>query len=105
MLPPSVCARASATGDALSQLRECYHFPSVACSPPRPHTDECRRLAATLERTGFGTGIQYNDLSLQAAFFTCSDWHDIVVLGWRGCLERLRFGMDPSVETFYFAGL
>jgi hypothetical protein len=28
-----------------------------------------------------------------------------VLLGWRGCLERIRFALDPNEERFYFAEL
>ncbi len=24
------------------------------------------------------------------------------ILGWHGCLDRLRFGVDPVTDTFYF---
>ena len=45
------------------------------------------------------------EVQVDATFFVCSDWHYAMVVGWRGCLERIRFGLDPSTETccFYFA--
>jgi hypothetical protein len=33
------------------------------------------------------------------------EWPGPMVLGWKGCLERIRFGFDPNVESFYFADL
>jgi len=45
------------------------------------------------------------EVQVDATFFVSSDWHYAMVVGWRGCLERTRFGLDPSAETccFYFA--
>jgi hypothetical protein len=27
------------------------------------------------------------------------------VLGWKGCLERIRWAIDPAEEIFYFGSL
>lgn len=41
-------------------------------------------------------------LAVDATCFTSEGWPGPVVLGWKGCLERIRFGLDPSDESFYF---
>jgi hypothetical protein len=30
------------------------------------------------------------------------DWPGPTVLGWRGCLDRFRWAIDPDDEVFYF---
>jgi hypothetical protein len=44
-------------------------------------------------------------LDVEATWFISEDWPGPPVLGWKGCLERIRFGLDPSEESFYFAEL
>jgi predicted aspartyl protease len=46
-----------------------------------------------------------SDLRVEATWFVSPDWHGPTVLGWRGCLERMRFALDPAEEQFYFAKL
>jgi len=43
-------------------------------------------------------------LEIDATWFISPDWPGPIVLGWKGCLERLRFALDPTpgVERFYF---
>ncbi len=41
-------------------------------------------------------------LEVDATCFTSEGWLGPVVVGWKGCLERIRFGLDPSDESFYF---
>jgi hypothetical protein len=41
---------------------------------------------------------------VDATWFVCADWPGPMVLGWQGCLERIRFGLDPTEDAFYFAG-
>ena len=48
--------------------------------------------------------LEGRDLALEATFFVPADWRGSVVLGWRGCLERFRFGVDPFKNRFYFGG-
>ena len=45
------------------------------------------------------------DVEIEATWFVCSEWPGPMVLGWKGCLERIRFGFDPTEEIFYFADL
>ena len=41
-------------------------------------------------------------LTVDATWFISPDWPGPLVVGWKGCLERLRFALDPGEETFYF---
>jgi hypothetical protein len=45
------------------------------------------------------------DLEVPATWFISEDWPGSVVIGWKGCLERMRFALDPSEDGFYFAKL
>lgn len=42
---------------------------------------------------------------VEATWFVSADWPGPAVLGWKGVLERIRFAIDPSDETFHFADL
>jgi hypothetical protein len=42
---------------------------------------------------------------IDATWFASGDWPGPIVIGWKGCLERIRFGFDPSDDSFYFAEL
>jgi hypothetical protein len=46
-------------------------------------------------------------LEIEATWFISPDWPGPVVLGWKGCLERLRFALDPTpgAVRFYFGEL
>jgi len=41
-------------------------------------------------------------LTIDATWFVAADWSGPLVLGWKGCLERMRFALDPAEERFYF---
>lgn len=41
-------------------------------------------------------------LELEATWFITQDWPGPAVIGWKGCLERFRFALDPEEDTFYF---
>jgi hypothetical protein len=43
-----------------------------------------------------------SSLMVEATWFVSPDWPGPVVLGWKGCLERFRFALDPREERFYF---
>jgi hypothetical protein len=45
------------------------------------------------------------DLTVEATWFISEDWPGPPVLGWKGCLERICFALDPGEESFYFAEL
>ena len=42
---------------------------------------------------------------MDATWFVAPDWPGPSVIGWRGCLERMRFALDPGEEAFYFSEL
>jgi hypothetical protein len=45
-------------------------------------------------------------LTIEGTFLFCDDWTGPTVLGFHGCLERLRFAIDPNYEReggIYFA--
>jgi hypothetical protein len=46
-----------------------------------------------------------DDLEIEATWFVSADWDGPTVLGWKGCLERMRFAFDPRQgrNSFYFA--
>jgi hypothetical protein len=43
--------------------------------------------------------------TVEATFFVSADWSGPMVIGWKGCLERMRFGLNPAEEAFLFAEL
>jgi hypothetical protein len=45
------------------------------------------------------------ELEIETTWFVCREWPGPMVLGWKGCLERIRFGFDPSAESFFFSDL
>jgi Aspartyl protease len=44
-------------------------------------------------------------VDVDATWFVSDDWPGPPVIGWKGCLEQLRFALDPGDESFYFAEL
>lgn len=40
---------------------------------------------------------------VEATWFLSPDWPGPIVVGWKGCLERMRFAFDPRENDFYFA--
>jgi hypothetical protein len=44
-------------------------------------------------------------LTVEATWLICPDWPGPVVIGWKGCLERLRFAIEPGEEGIYFGRL
>lgn len=55
------------------------------------------RVSVTFDAT------EGESLTLQATCFVSEEWPGPMVIGWRGCLERMRFGFDTVEEAFYFA--
>lgn len=49
--------------------------------------------------------VEGEPLAIDATCFVCETWPGPVVIGWGGCLDRMRFGVDPGDEAFYFAPL
>jgi hypothetical protein len=58
---------------------------------------ELARVSVTFEAT------EGDPLTLDATCFVSDDWPGPMVIGRRGCLERMRFGFDTTEEAFYFA--
>jgi hypothetical protein len=44
-------------------------------------------------------------VEIEATWFLSPDWPGPMVIGWMGCLQRMRFGFDPRENDFYFAEL
>jgi Aspartyl protease len=44
-------------------------------------------------------------VEVDATWFISPDWPGPAVIGWKGCLERIRFALDPSDDNFYFGDL
>jgi len=57
-----------------------------------------------LERIGITfPAVDGEHLRVDSTCFVCEDWPgEVVIIGWKGCLERMRFGLDAATETFYF---
>ncbi|HTE18125.1 MAG TPA: hypothetical protein VK689_07060 [Armatimonadota bacterium] len=63
-------------------------------------------ISGRLERIPLSfVATEGTELTLEATWFVSRDWPGPTVIGWKGCLERMRFGLDPSDESFYFAEL
>jgi hypothetical protein len=45
------------------------------------------------------------ELPIDATWFVSADWPGPLVIGWKGCLERFRFALDPGDESFCFGEL
>jgi hypothetical protein len=41
-------------------------------------------------------------LRVEATCFISEDWPGPFVIGWKGCLERMRFALDPGDDSFCF---
>jgi hypothetical protein len=57
--------------------------------------DLCRTSITLLADEG-------DSLTVEATVFVCHDWQGPSVIGYNGLLERIRFAVDPSLNTFYF---
>jgi hypothetical protein len=44
-------------------------------------------------------------VELEATWFISNEWPGPVVIVWKGCLERIRFALDPGKDEFYFGAL
>lgn len=49
--------------------------------------------------------VDGQSLTVNATWLVCPDWPGPPVIGWKGCLERCRFALEPAEEAFYFAAL
>jgi hypothetical protein len=50
-------------------------------------------------------GFNGESLMIDGTWLIIEDWPGPTVLGWKGCLERMRFAVDPMDNWFYFAGV
>jgi hypothetical protein len=63
-------------------------------------------IAGRLERLPLRLmAMEGDSAEIEATCFVSADWPGPMVIGWKGCLERIRFGLDPSEDAFYFASL
>jgi hypothetical protein len=55
-------------------------------------------------RVGFTLIAEKGDpLATEGAFFVTEDWPDgLNFLGYSGCLDSIRFALDPQANHFYF---
>jgi hypothetical protein len=44
-------------------------------------------------------------IEVDTTWFVSEDWPGPAVIGWKGCLERIRFALDPTDDSFYFGDL
>jgi hypothetical protein len=80
------------------------------CDPDAPGDTQLLtrfgRLASQLIRFSTVLVAQVGeDVEIEATWFVSFDWPGPMVLGWKGCLERVRSAFDPGEEAFYFAEL
>ena len=59
---------------------------------------------------GVGSTVEFlategDNVVVEATWFISEDWPGPAVIGWKGCLERFRFALDPSDDSFYFGSL
>lgn len=60
-------------------------------------------FSGRLVRIPVGFSAEEGDIAeVDATWFASLDWPGPAVVGWKGCLERLRFALDPIEERFYF---
>lgn len=60
------------------------------------HTGDLCRASVTL------LADEGDSLTVEATVFVCPYWSGPNVIGYNGLLERIRFAVDPSMNTFYF---
>ena len=48
-------------------------------------------------------GFHGDAMRIDATWLIIEDWAGPTVLGWKGCLERMKFAVDPMDNWFYFA--
>lgn len=60
------------------------------------------RLQGALVRLPFRFGGEPQKEPIDRCWCVCLDWPGPVVLVCRGCLEHLRFGLDPPENAFYY---
>ncbi len=51
------------------------------------------------------TATNGENVTFDATWFVSNDWWGPIVLGWNGCLDRVRFAFDPEDERFLFGAI
>lgn len=51
------------------------------------------------------TATEGENVTFDATWFVSDDWWGPIVLGWNGCLDRVRFAVDPEDERFLFGAI
>ena len=60
-------------------------------------------LSGYLNRQQFVIHADFGDsLMIEGTFFITEFWKFPIVIGWKGCLEKVRFALDPGIKKFYF---
>lgn len=90
ILPPPIADR---LGFDLTQGEE----PTLLSTRFGTLVGRLERMALTFDAS------QGQPLTIQATCFLSADWPGPTVIGWKGCLEWMRFGFDTTAEAFYFA--
>ena len=44
-----------------------------------------------------------DDVTIDARWFVSEHWYGPTVIGWRGCLNLIRFALNPDEDRLYFA--
>jgi hypothetical protein len=39
--------------------------------------------------------------TVEATWFLSADWPGPLVIGWKGCLARMRFAVEPDIDEFH----
>ena len=73
----------------------------TACTAPDGSYWGVQTWQRGLPDLGFGIN---SALAIAVACIALAGWPGPIVIGWKGCIERMRFGIDPFEECFYFAG-
>jgi hypothetical protein len=68
-------------------------------------------MKGTIHRVGVtfpavhGSSLTFEATAFLPELAPGEDWPLPSFLGWQGCLERIRFAVDPADEVFYFGAL
>jgi hypothetical protein len=89
-----------------SETAEELGFDLTSLPPQATLHTRLGRIAGRLERVRVRfRAVEGEDIEIDATCFVSADWAGPMVIGWKGCLERIRFAIDPGDEVFHFAGL
>jgi aspartyl protease len=81
-------------------------FDLEAASPEARLSTRFGELRGRLERIPvYFVAEEGESVEVEATWFLSEGCIGPPVIGWKGCLERVRFALDPGEEQFYFAEL